>query len=55
MEAGVENTYAIVSNTTLDNEVDLDDVDVDCEEYILDNVVYSVAKINGKIVENFLE
>lgn len=59
VEAGVENTYAIVSNTTLDDDVDIDDdelaVDVVCEEYILDNVVYSVAKINGKIVEHFLE
>lgn len=50
VEAGVENTYAIVSNTTLDD----DDMDVDYEEYILDNVVYSVAKLNGEIVENFL-
>lgn len=58
VEVGVENTYAIVSNTTLDDDVDLDDeeltVDVDGEEYILDNVVYSVAKINGEIVEHFL-
>lgn len=56
VEAGVENTYAIVSNTTLDDDVDIDDEEltVDCEEYILDNVIYSVAKINGEIIENFL-
>jgi hypothetical protein len=56
VEDGVENTYAVVSNTTLDDDVDLDDCPVDWyEEYILDNVVYSVAKINGKIIENFLD
>lgn len=57
VEAGVENTYAIVSNTTLDDDVEFDDEEltVDCEEeYILDNVVYSVAKINGEIIEHFL-
>lgn len=55
VEAGVENTYAIVSNTTLDDDVDVDNADVEYEEYILDNVIYSVAKINGEIIENFLE
>lgn len=54
---GVENTYAVVSNTTLDDCVDLDDENlcVDCEDYIADNIVYSVAKIDGKIVENFIQ
>lgn len=54
---GVENTYAVVSNTTLDDCVDFDDENlcVDCEEYITDNIVYSVAKIDGKIVENFIQ
>ena len=53
---GVENTYAVVSNTTLDDDVDINDeeLSVDYEEYITDNIVYSVAKIDGKIVENFI-
>lgn len=55
---GVEHTYGIVSNTTLDDDLgveDLDEIDVECEEYILDNVVYSVAKFDGELVEDFLE
>ena len=55
VKKGNENTYAIVSNATLDDDVDLDGLIVDCEEYILDNVVYSVAKINGEIIEDFLD
>ena len=51
VEVGVENTYAIVSNTTLDDDVDLDDeeltVDVDGEEYIIDNVA---RKDNWKLI-----
>lgn len=54
---GVENTYAVVSNTTLDDNIDINDDElcVEDEEYITDNVIYSVAKINGKIVENFIQ
>jgi hypothetical protein len=54
---GVENTYAVVSNTTLDDDIDINDDElcVEDEEYITDNIVYSVAKINGKIVENFIQ
>lgn len=55
VEDGVENTYAIVSNTTLPEDFDFDEDCVECEEYILDNVIYSIAKLNGKIIENFLE
>lgn len=54
VENGVENTYAIVSNTTLDDDVDINDCPAECEEYIVDNVVFSIAKINGTIIENFL-
>lgn len=55
---GVERTYGIVSNTTLDSDLgvnSLSEIDVEGEEYILDNVVYSAAKINGEFIENFLE
>lgn len=54
VENGVENTYAIVSNTTLDDDTDINDCPAECEEYIVDNVVFSIAKINGTIIENFL-
>lgn len=56
VKEGVEKTYAVVSNTTLDDDIDINDDElcVEDEEYIVDNIVYSVAKINGKIVENFI-
>lgn len=54
---GIENAYAVVSRTTLDDDVDINDDElcVEGEEYITDNIVYSVAKIDGKIVENFIQ
>lgn len=55
VKTGVDGTYGIVLKTILDDEIDLEEVCVEDEEYILENVVFSIAKINGKIVENFLE
>ncbi|MEE1255979.1 MAG: hypothetical protein UHN47_05650 [Lachnospiraceae bacterium] len=54
VEDGVENTYAIVSNTWLPNDFDFEEGYVEDEKYKLEDVIYSVAKINGEIVENFL-
>lgn len=53
---GVDNTYAVVSNTILNDDIDINDDDlcVENEEYLLEDVVYSVAKINGNIIENFI-
>lgn len=55
VEKGVENTYAIVSVTDLPDNTDFDDVDVEGEDYLVENIHYSVAKINGAIVENFVK
>ena len=55
VEDGVDYTYAIVSKTTLPDDFDFDEGYVEDEEYSLENVVYAIAKINGEIVENFLE
>lgn len=53
---GVDGTYAVVSNATIDDDIDnIDELDVQDEEYIVDNVVYSIAKIDGEIVENFIK
>lgn len=54
---GAENSYSVVSKTTLDDDVDINDdgLYVEGEEYNTDNIVYSVAKIDGKIVENFIQ
>lgn len=57
VEKGVNMTYAIVSKTDLTDDTDLEDEDlcVQGEKYLVEDVVYSVAKINGKIVENFIK
>lgn len=55
VEKGVENTYAIVSVTDLPDNTDFDDVDVEGEDHLVENIHYSVAKINGAIVENFVK
>ena len=54
VEDGVENTYAIVSNTWLPNDFDFEEGCVEDETYKMEDVIYSVAKINGEIVEDFL-
>ena len=58
VEEGVENTYAIVSETELDYEFTQDELDEDVcvenEEYSLASVVFSVVKENGCLKEGFL-
>lgn len=54
VEAGIDKTYAVISRSVLERVSDLDDVHVEGEEYSLENVIYSIAKINGEIIENFL-
>lgn len=52
---GNENVYAIVSETVLNDDIDLENACVENEEYITNNIIYSIAKINGKVVENFID
>ena len=54
VENGVESTYAIVSITAIPDDANLEEIYVEGEVYVLEDVIYSVAKINGEIVENFL-
>lgn len=54
-----EDSYAVISVQTgfdddLSNE-DLEFIDLGLTDYSIENVVYSVANINGKIIENFIE
>ena len=56
---GVEGTYAIVSNTELDDIVSVEDikagdVDVSGETYHVDDIVYSIREKDGNIIENFV-
>lgn len=52
---GVDMTYGIVSLTTLDDDFDFDEGCVEYEEYIMDNVDYCTAKVDGYIIEDFLK
>lgn len=52
---GVENTYAVVSKVILPADFDFrEDKHIFCEEYNIDDVIYSVTKCNGKIIEGFI-
>ena len=55
MKKGVEKTYAIISTTEIPDDFDFDEGCVEDEKYSVEDIVYSVAKINGEIVENFIE
>ena len=52
----VKNIYGIISITDIDADVedDVEDIPVEYEEYLLDNVIYSIAKINGIVTNGFL-
>lgn len=55
VEIGVDMTYAVVSRTSVPEDADLDDLPVEKETYLACDVVYSCAKIDGQIVENFIK
>lgn len=56
---GVENTYAVVSNTELPDDFDFDFENdsnyVEDETYDVDSVIFSAMKQNGVIVESFIK
>lgn len=51
-----KNTYGIISITDIDSDTedDIEDMPVEYEKYLLDNVIYSIAKINGIVTKGFL-
>lgn len=51
-----ENTYGIISIADIDSDTedDIEDIPVEYEGYLLDNVIYSIAKINGIVTKGFL-
>ncbi|MEE3344405.1 MAG: hypothetical protein VZS44_09965 [Bacilli bacterium] len=56
---GIDMTYGIISKTELpyeitDEEIDDGEVNVEGETYELNDVIYSTAKLNGKIEDNFI-
>ena len=54
VEEGVERTYAVVLETELNDNFDFKDGCVENTSYLIENVIYSTAKIHGERIENFL-
>lgn len=55
VESGVNRTYAIVSQTTLPDDFDFEDQTLGNKNYNKEGIVYSVIKIDGKIIKDFFE
>lgn len=56
--AGVENTYAVISEAFLSDDLtedELSEVSVEDEDYDMESVVFSIAKIEGRLQPNFLK
>ena len=54
VDDGVETTYGVVSETTLPYYYDFDNGELGPETYHLVDVVYSIAKVDGEMKENFV-
>ena len=55
---GIDGTYVVVSESdtlNIDDEIAAINIPVENETYLASNVIYSIAKINGKIIENFVK
>lgn len=51
---GTENSYAIVSAVTVADDFDAVGGKLDCADYSMNSVVYSVGKFYGKPIQDFL-
>ena len=51
---GVERTYAVISEAFLPADENVEEAAVEDESYSAEDVVFSIAKIGGKIKENFV-
>lgn len=52
---GVDMTYAVITNQGQINYTKFDEDDIDNFTYLLEDVIFSVAKINDEIIENFIQ
>lgn len=55
VESGVNRTYAIVSQTTLPDDFDFEDQTLGNENYDKEGIIYSIAKMDDKIIKDFLK
>ena len=54
VEIGNDTTYGIVSESEVPDDFNFDEAEIE-ELYDMESVVYSVAKIDNKVTENFLQ
>ena len=54
VNAGVDNTYGIVSFTEIPDDFDFDEGYVEDESYDPENVLYSIVKKDGNIITDFI-
>ena len=55
VQNGCDHTYGIVMETALPEDVNIDEAYVENENYVVDNIIYCLAKIGGKIVNDFIK
>ncbi len=53
-KGGDDNVYAVISETFIPADADIDDTYVEGESYDVADIVYSLAIIDGKLVEKFV-
>lgn len=53
-KGGDDNVYAVISETFIPADADVDDTYVEGESYDVADIVYSLAIIDGKLVEKFV-
>lgn len=54
VDNGIDSTYAVVSETNIPYDYDFENGYIEGESYNTADVVYSVTKINGELVEDFV-
>lgn len=54
VQSNEDNTYAIITNQGNNFEEDYDPDDIAGSDYSFENIEYCIAKIDGKLVQNFL-
>lgn len=53
---GVDMTYAVITNQgQINYAYGIDDGNIEDFTYLLEDVIFSIAKINGEIIENFIK
>ena len=55
VQEGCDHTYGIVMRTILPDDIDVSKAIVQNEEYNIESIVHCLAKIEGKIITDFIK